>query len=412
MALDQTKEDVGSRAGAPLPKLCDQGHVVIITWSYVQTTGSAVVMRNLLSRFDPASYTLVVSDMRGPALVEPDPRIAVHPFDVTIPDFVPGRWEHLWQQHQPFVRSRVKRLVKSLSPAVIVGLYPDLEFLQFAQRTARDLRIPWIAYLHNGIVDAMERTKYGGWAKRLQPKVLSEASGLMAVDNLAKHYTDTYGIVCKSMPIAYPEPIPDDLIAAQDMRKEAFWGGGIYEINARGLKRLLTALEEVKCPLALRTVSTDDTLQRYDITGGYVRREEMTDRPDYLEALRRRGVLVSALDWPDESGICEEELTTMFPTKVTEYLPAASPILVHCPEHYFLAQFFREHKCGLVVSDRDPKALTDAIRRLLEGGEEVLEMRRNALAAARLFAIDRIAGSFQSEINAVSRLRWGEKASS
>ena len=39
-------------------------------------------------------------------------------------------------------------------------------------------------------------------------------------------------------------------------------------------------------------------------------------------------------------------------------------------------------------------------------------MRKASLAAARLFSMDRLAPLFSSEINAVSRLHWGEKVSS
>jgi glycosyltransferase involved in cell wall biosynthesis len=409
LALDQTIDDPGSRTGASLPKLCDRGHVLVFTRSYLQTMGSAVVMKNLLSRFDPESYTLVVSDLRGPSPGESDPRIAVHPIDVTMPDFVPGRWEHLWKQYQPFTGSRVKRLVKSLSPAVIVGVYPDPEFLQFAQRTARALRIPWIAYVHDTILESREHTKYAGWAKALQSKVFSEASSMLGLLNLAQHYADKYGVACKSLPHSYPEPIPTELPEDRDVRREAFWGGSVYGLNSCSAKRVLTALEEVECPLALRTMSTDDTLERQGITGEFVRREVMRDRPEYLEALRRRGLLAASMDWPDETNWHEDEMAIIFPTKAVEYLASGRPILVHCPEHYFLARFFREHKCGLVVTERDPKALVDAVNRLLQGDDEVIEMRKAALAAAQLFSIDRLAPLFSSEVNAVARLSWGEK---
>jgi len=412
LTLDQTNDENCCRAGASLPKLCDRGHVVVISRHYMQITGSSVVIRNLLARFDPRSYTLIVRDVSGPAPGEPEPGVLVHAIDAGLPGPVPHRLEHLWRQHQPFLRSRVKRLVKSLSPTVIVGVYPDLEFLQFARLAARDLRIPWAAYVHDAVVGASWHTKYAAWARTLQAQMFAEASSIFVTGGIQRLYREKYGKATTSLPIAYPEPIPEKLPEDRDIRREAFWGGGIYEMNARGLKRLLTALEEVKCPLALRTPSNDDTLERYGITGECVRREVMRDRPEYLEALRRRGLLVAALDWPDETNWHDEELSIVFPTKAVEYLASGRPILVHCPERYFLAQFFLEHKCGLVITERDHKALVDAVNRLLRGGDEVIRMRKAALAAAQLLSMDRLAPTFQSEINAVARLSWGEKVSS
>lgn len=53
------------------------------------------------------------------------------------------------------------------------------------------------------------------------------------------------------------------------------------------------------------------------------------------------------------------------PAKVGEFLAARRPILVHAPPGSFLATYFREHECGLVVDQDDPKALAQAIERLL-----------------------------------------------
>lgn len=409
MAVQHTTDGKGSGAGSPLPKLCDAGHVLFITSSYLKPTGSAVNMKNLLAQFDPESYTLVVSDLRGPTSSQPGPGIKLHALDVRVPDFVPGRWKHLWKQYEPFIPSRIKRLAKSLSPAAIVGVYTDLEFLHFARRTARDLRIPWVAYIGDSIIEALQHTKYAGWAKTLQSQVFSEASSIFVAGNFAKHFTDKYGAVCKPFPVGYPEPIPTELPEDRDLLRQAFMGGGIYAVNARSTKRVLIALEEAKCPCVLATTSSDEILNRYGIPGKLFRKEFIGDRAAYLETLKRQGVLVVLMDWPDESEFREEQLENTFPTRAVEYLASGRPILVHCPEHYFLARFFREHKCGLVVSERDQKALVDAVNRLLQGDDEVIEMRKAALAAAQLFSLDRLAPLFSSEVNAVARLSWGEK---
>ena len=395
-----------------LPPLCDRGHTLVFTRSYLRTTGAAVVMRNLLARFDPASYTLIVSDLRGTAVAPPPEGVNVYAVDSATPKFVPGRWDHLWRQYGPFTRSRVIKLAASLSPAAIVGVFPDLEFLQLARETARALRVPWVAYLHDAVIELMAHSRYAPWAIGLQPKVFREASSVFVTGNLGQLYSEKYGQVTKPLPIGYPDPIPADLPDVPDVAREAYMGGSVYAVNARTTKRVLAALEELKCPFVLATTSTDETLKGYGITGEWVKKEFINDRTVYLESLKRRGVLVVLMDWPDESEVNEGELANAFPTKATEYGASGRPVLVHCPEHYALARFFREHECGLVVSERDHKALVDAISKLLEGGDDVVRMRRAGLQAARTLSLDNLAPRFQSEISAVSRLRWGEKVSS
>lgn len=413
MAPNQTKDDHGSRTGARLPDLCDSGHAVVFTRSYYYAaTGSAVVMRNLLSRFNPESYTLIVSDVRGPMSAQIDPRVRIHPV-ATVPEFFPGRFEHLWNRYQPFTPLKVKRLVKSLSPSVIVGVYPDIRFLSLARGTAKALRAPWVAYFHDTMVEPLAPTKYASWAEDLQPKVFAETSSiLVASEGMKAFYKEKYKVDARPIQIGYPEPIPKDLPEERDVRRQAFMGGSVYAINASAVKRMLTALEDAKCPLVLATMSTDETLARYGVTGEYVRKEFIGDRAEYLETLRRQGVLAVVLNWPDELEMDENELVSAFPTKAVEYLASGRPILVHCPEHYFLARFFREHGCGLVVGERDHRALVDAANRLLQGDDEVIEMRKAALVAAQLYSMDRLAPLFSSEVNAVARLSWGEKVPS
>ena len=122
-----------------------------------------------------------------------------------------------------------------------------------------------------------------------------------------------------------------------------------------------------------------------------------------LATLLNQHILTVALNWPDESSLPEDELATAFPTKVIEYLAAGRPILVHCPENYFLARFFREHECGIVVSTRDVAAIVKAVKTLLDRGSEQERMRKNALRAAQIFSIDRISKVLSQILEEISR---------
>jgi len=122
-----------------------------------------------------------------------------------------------------------------------------------------------------------------------------------------------------------------------------------------------------------------------------------------LATLLNQHILTVALNWPDESSLPEDELATAFPTKVIEYLAADRPILVHCPENYFLARFFREHECGIVVSTRDVAAIVKAVKTLLDRGSEQERMRKNALRAAQIFSIDRISKVLSQTLEEISR---------
>ena len=56
---------------------------------------------------------------------------------------------------------------------------------------------------------------------------------------------------------------------------------------------------------------------------------------------------------------------TAAPGKIGEYLAACRPILVHAPPDSFLASYFRDHQCGIVVDRSDPAELAAALELIL-----------------------------------------------
>jgi glycosyltransferase involved in cell wall biosynthesis len=72
---------------------------------------------------------------------------------------------------------------------------------------------------------------------------------------------------------------------------------------------------------------------------------------------------------------------TAAPGKLGEYLAACRPILVHAPPESFLASYFRDHQCGLVVDRGDPAELAAALESLLS--DPALRSRLRARAWER-----------------------------
>lgn len=60
-----------------------------------------------------------------------------------------------------------------------------------------------------------------------------------------------------------------------------------------------------------------------------------------------------------------EIVRTAAPGKMGEYLAARRPILVQAPADSFIAWYFRQHQCGLVVDKNDPAQLAGAISSIL-----------------------------------------------
>ena len=367
-------------------------------------------MRNLLSQFSPESFTVITRAMRGFETVQLDPRLDVREL-AGAALWLPGRfYKALGVVRFPVMMARAKSLARRLKPTVIVGVFPDKEALAMTIDAAEASQTPWIAYLHDTVSENYAGTQHAAWADTLQRRTFEEAASVFVTgQGMRELYLRDYGFTSKALEISYVEPIPTEL-PDDHTDRQAFLGGTIYGVNRHSVCRAAQAFREADCRLVLATSQSWKALETYGLTEELADREFFRERPEYLSALKRQGILAVTLDWPDESEFSPTELATAFPTRAVEYLASGRPVLVHCPEHYFLARFFNQHQCGLVVSDRSVDALGEAARSLLAGGEEVSRMRQAALRVARdVFSIDRLARVFRDEVNAVAKLKWSQR---
>ncbi|MCX6360321.1 MAG: glycosyltransferase [Armatimonadetes bacterium] len=384
-----------------LPPLCTEGHVLVVTSEFPpRGGGSSVTMCNLLSCFDPASFTVagVASRERrpleGPAGVRPVP-IAVSPG-------AGGRLAHVAMEAQvPVAALRAASLARSKGACAVVGVYPYVQIIDIAYRAARLARLPFVPYLHDTIAEGMSGRLGARKAVRLHERVLGSADHVLVIsDGMRDLYRRKYGVDCTVVRHTYPEPMPADGPEGPG-NGAAFWGGLVYTINQCSFARVAEAVRTAGVRLTLATENGREDLERKGVMFDNAGIAPMFTRAEYLKCLGDHSLLVLALDWPDESPVHEEELATIFPTKTPEYLAAGRPIVVHCPERYFLAEFFREHGCGVLVTDRSKGRLLDACRQALAGGGSVRAAQAAALKAARLFDASAVADCLRDRMDRV-----------
>ena len=393
------------------PRLCDAGHSLIVGFVPPSAGGSSVLTHNLVTCFDPDSFTVATRGRWGEKGVSSSPALSSRRI-MWETGFSRRLDEWLVSLQRPLGVRRLEKLVRSTDARVIVGCYPDYHLLSTVSETARKLRIPWIAYLHDTIVETAVDVRHEARAHRLQKAVFEEAAHLFVMsEGMADMYADRYG-VDRPTPLehVYPEPLSAPNFD-RPFPPSAFWGGNVYDINASSLGRIARALSRTGVRLSVATDQTPSALAAQGIDISEVGVAFYRDRTEYLSALGRHGLMVLALNWPDESPWHEGELSTIFPTKTPEYLASGRPIIVHCPEHYYLARFFKDRDCGTVITERFDKSLETAIERIFEGGPEVKRRIRNGFRAASLFEPKRISTLFKTVVDAASLAQWGEKVS-
>lgn len=392
-----------------IPKICENGKVFYVTTAFPPVpAGSSVINRNLLSRFDPMSFKVFSTKANISAKVETFGNMEVERIFRSF--YFSSRVNRVLSQYQ--ISSATKKLIKFAereNPSVIVGVFPDYYFLRIARDTAKELKIPLVAYLHDTIAESSFGTRLEKDALLLQEQVFNEASALLVMsDGMKDLYKEKYNVDSTPLQHTYLERV-DPTVPRKSQKRQAFWGGDVYAINLNSVNRVATSLKNLKYNFFLATGHDKSHFEKTGLDTSNIEIGFFSERSSYLENLKTNSILILALDWPDESKIHRDELATIFPTKTPEYLASGVPIIVHCPEDYFLARFFRENNCGVVISERSVANLQIMISDVLENPANYVDKIENAFNTTSLFEAGKLSMKFKKIIDNVSGLNWGKK---
>lgn len=384
----------GAGAGPAGKPVVPGQHVMFITQvnPYTPVAGTSVVLRNLISAFDPASYTVAFlgrfrwrsREVKRPAC------------DRLIPNYHPVQFlDFVFRGiKERYAIRRAVRLVRRRNVQIIVGLYPTLRSLRVATEVAKRTNVRFFPYLHDTVAEGLSHLPMADDARTVQAEVFRTAEKILTMsEGMSDFYRRVYGLETFPLQHSFPEKIARK--PSFQRARSALWGGAVYGINDQSFSRVQKALHAAGTELEVTSLNPLSVA-----TGLNVRQSFYPSRREYLEAVQRHGIVVLALNWPDETSWDEAELSTIFPTKAIEYLATGSPILVHCPDHYFLAKFFRRHDCGIVVPERSEAALREAIASLQAGGSEIRAMQERALATTDFFSISRVSSLLQAYLGA------------
>jgi glycosyltransferase involved in cell wall biosynthesis len=293
--------------------------------------------------------------------------------------------------------SKVRKMIRETGTTHVVGVYPDFEFLQLAYLAAIKESCEFVPYLHDTLVEGLKHTRYAKESVALQSKIFKESRLILVMsEGMQQLYQEKYNL--KTYPLKHSYPEKNNNLVIRELKDSIFWGGQVYSINKSSVARVDKARSKIGVKF---TIASGDSLEKLHELGISSTGLEKVfyGRKDYLKALNVHQVLILALDWPEESSVHEDELATIFPTKTIEYLNSGRPILVHCPEKYFLARFFRDFKCGIVVSERNTERLSSHLHELMINQDLTNTLVANAKVAAKQFDLDNVVNEFHKILN-------------
>lgn len=356
------------------------------------SSGQSMMLHRLLAGFDPSGYCLLTRSFLGlspddPAYTQRLPA-PYHSLDDSPVTREPLWWRRLKTFGRLFARARrLAAIVQQEACEAIVVCSGDLLDLPAAFLASRRLGLPCYVY----VFDDYRHHSYGAlrwFARWAEPWCLRRAAGVVVINEflrdelLRRHGPLPVTLIRNpcSLHLAPPgafRPIP----ANGEIR--IVFTGAIYEAHYDAFRHLLAAFQLLpgrNFRLHLYTAVAPADLARHGIAGPIVHHGHQ--RLDAMPAIQQQADLLFlplafASPYP-------ELIRTTSPSKMGEYMAAARPILVHSPRDSYLAWYFRQHGCGLVVDAPDPAALAAALARLVDAPalQSQLAGQARALAAA------------------------------
>lgn len=363
-----------------------------------RSPGQAGMMYRLLSPLDPAVYCLISrvdydadryaqAPNRLPAKYHRLPSGQLPAPDGSAPP-TPRRGLALTRRLGNVLgRAReIAAILRREGCAAVVACPDRVGDLPTAFLASRLARVRFIPYFFDYYSAWFNSGPSGLTARRVEPFILKRAARIIVPneglgDTLSRRYGVEVVVIHNACDLsAYGGPA-GALASPGNGELRVTFTGGVYDAHYDGFRALLAAFDRDERPSRLHLYTPmarvrlgEGALDERIVYHGYAGPGAMPTVQQAADVL----FLPLAFHSP-----FPEVIRTSAPAKMAEYLAASRPILVHAPAESFVAQYFRRHDCGLVVSTQDPAAVAHALGRLRVDADLRERLSLNAWERAR-----------------------------
>jgi glycosyltransferase involved in cell wall biosynthesis len=388
----------------------------------------AAIIFRLLRDLDPRSYCLISSGTEASGSSSEAGRLeGTHYYLAPVPRLTRGYRMGLrvWRERVNFgvgviARARaIARILRKEQCDAVIACTGGLEILDFPASclASRLTGARFYAYLLDQYGQMVAHVLGEHAVARLEPIVMRRTAGVIAPneflrDAVRRCHGIEAAVIHNPCDLGeYDGPAvaasTDDRLA-RDGEERIVYTGSIGPLQYGPFRALLTAMASLDRPalrLHLYTAQSPVRLEREGIRGPVV-----FHPPQPLAAMPAIQQQAPLLFLPLALESNEPEIIrTAAPGKIGEYLAACRPILVHAPADSFLATYFRDHQCGIVVDRNDPAELASALESVLSDPALRARLRTRAWERAETdFALDAARRQFARLIGLTERTSAGE----
>lgn len=178
--------------------------------------------------------------------------------------------------------------------------------------------------------------------------------------------------------------------------KKIVFTGMIYEYQIDAIQNLVKALEGFKnIEFHIYTERSKQYLESMGVTGENIIYCGYADNRDLIRIQKEADILFLPMSFHGR-GTNPDIIRTASPVKISDYLAAGRPILVHAPEDSYIAWYAKKYEFGLVVDEPNANSLRGAIMRLMRDSQLKETLIFNAAKTGEMHNISRVLHEFIS----------------
>jgi glycosyltransferase involved in cell wall biosynthesis len=367
-----------------------------------------MILERLLRGFDPSSYILLrtIPAPEGSSYTDPLPS-KVFEVPSALPELPVKRLRGVVPLAKGFlatVRGRARMIAEIVQAercdSIVVCTGGDMLDIPAAYLAARRTGARFIPYyFDHWSQQAAFAPRLQGLVKLFEPSILRRASAVIVPNEFLARDLQVYGRVRTAIvrnACDIPRP-PFARTAHRQASGSIVYTGAVYAANHDAFRNLVDVLRSdgLDATLTIYTAQSEDEIAEAGIRGPVsVRRHRPLNEIPSLQADADILFLPLAFNSPFPALIRSSS-----PAKMGEYLAAGRPILVHAPHDTFVAHYFSQYGCGVVVGEPKRPPLAEGVRKLLE--DDALRERVGAAARARAladFSIEKARASFAAVV--------------
>ncbi len=338
-----------------------------------------MVIRRLLETLNPNSYCLIssseIADAGGhPGSVLPGKYIHLPPEHITrgfrlgLPKLHGQRFFSLVSKLRA---QKLARIVQAEECEAIIACTDNLLDIPAGYQASQQAGVRFYVYVFDDYGRKWLSARQLAFAQSVEPTAFRNAVGVIVPnefmrDALRARYGIEATLIRNACDLAAYEA-PDNPAGMQVNASEPsiVYTGAVYEAQYSAIRNLLAALEcrpQLRAKLHLYTRYAREELMNEGLSRDKIVYHDPVTPTEMPGIQRAADILFLPLAL---RSAYPELINTSNPAKMGEYLATGRPILVHAPADSFIAWYFREHECGLVVDSEDPGLLAGGVERLL-----------------------------------------------